>query len=228
MNKENSKSGFLLLDKPAGPTSFGMIPKLRRITGIKKIGHAGTLDPFATGLLIIAISREATREIDKYVKLAKVYEAELCLGKSSTTFDPEGDITKTSSKNPSLEEIERALEKFSGKIKQVPPMYSAIKVNGQKLYNLARRGIEIERKPRDVEIFENEVLEYNYPLLKIKTYVSSGTYIRSLASDIGEELETGAYLKNLRRTRIGDMRVEDACKIEELEKGEWERFLKFL
>ncbi|PLX26846.1 tRNA pseudouridine(55) synthase TruB [Candidatus Parcubacteria bacterium] len=225
MNKENNKSGNILIDKPAGITSFSVIAKLRKITGIKKIGHAGTLDPFATGLLIVAIGREATREIDKFVKQNKVYEAELKLGEVSSTMDPEGEIKKVNDNIPSEDEVETIVKTFKGKQEQIPPMHSAIKINGQKLYNLARKGIEIERKPREIEIFDIEILDYNYPSLKIRTHVSSGTYIRSLVNDIGEKLETGAYCQNLRRTRIGDFDIKDAVNLDDLSGDSWLQFV---
>ena len=224
------KSGFLLLNKPTGPTSHDMVYKLRKITGIKKIGHAGTLDPFASGLLIMAIGRESTKQISKYVKLDKEYIATLYLGATSTTHDPEGEITKKPGfgyPKPGFnaEEIKKVLEKFKGEQKQIPPMFSAKKVKGKKLYELARKGIEIKREAVDINIKNLELLEYKWPELELKIKCSSGTYIRSLAYDIGEALRTGAYLTVLERISIGEFLLNKSCKIEELNEDNWEGFL---
>ena len=224
------KSGFLLLNKPIGPTSHDMVYKLRKITGIKKIGHAGTLDPFASGLLIMAIGRESTKQISKYVKLDKEYTTTLFLGATSTPHDPEGEITK----KPGFEcpksgfgaqEITKVLEKFKGEQKQIPPMFSAKKVKGKKLYELARKGIEIKREAVDINIKNLELLNYEWPELELKVKCSSGTYIRSLAYDIGEELGMGAYLNALKRTSIGEFLLDKACEVEELDENSWEEFL---
>lgn len=226
MENENKKSGFILIDKPVGPTSFDMVYKLRKITGIKKIGHAGTLDPFATGLLLLAIGRGATREISQYVKLDKTYIADLRLGAVSTTHDPEGDITENlEAKKPERKVIEKTLEQFVGEQKQIPPMFSAKKVGGQKLYHLARKGKIIERQPQDIRIDYINILSYEWPKLKIELRCSSGTYIRVLAFDVGDELGLGAYLTSLRRTEVGDIKVEEAYKIENIKEGNWEEKL---
>lgn len=228
MKDLEQKSGFLLVDKPVAWTSFDVVAKLRSITGIKKIGHAGTLDPFATGLLIVAVGRSATKQIDDFVKLDKVYETELFLGASSSTHDPEGEIVERSisTKNiPSSESIEKVTDKFIGKQKQIPPMYSAKKVGGKKLYELARIGKEIERAPEDIEILDIEILDYDWPSLKLCVHCSSGTYIRVLGADIGEALSTGAYLKTLRRIKIGKHSVEEAKKVSELNESSWEKCL---
>jgi len=204
----------VLLDKPAGISSFGVVARVRgywrRKLGIKKIkvGHSGTLDPFATGLLIILVGR-ATKKQDEYMHKDKVYEAVLELGKTSTTGDPEGEITQVSDKEISREEFEKVLPKFVGKIKQVPPIFSAIKIDGRRAYDLARKGEMPKMPEREVEIFSLELLDFNFPFVKIRTHVSSGTYIRSLVQDIGEEIGVGAYTKELRRTKIGDFSVED-------------------
>ncbi|HAM88214.1 MAG: tRNA pseudouridine synthase B [Candidatus Falkowbacteria bacterium GW2011_GWC2_38_22] len=216
------KSGFLLINKPVGPTSFGVIAKLRKITGIKKIGHAGTLDPFASGVLVVAIGREATRLISQYVKLDKEYEAVLHLGAVTDTFDRTGKLEVRSEK---LEmdrfDIENVLIKYTGKQKQTPPMFSAKKVGGKKLYELARKGIEIERKAVEINIYELELLEYNYPLLKIRVKCSSGTYIRSLAHDIGQNLGCGAYLTELKRTAVGVFGIEECCELADIQEDDW-------
>jgi len=231
-------AGFLMIDKPTGCTSHDIIYKLRKITSIRKIGHAGTLDPFASGLLICAVARTATREIDRFVKLDKEYIADLFLGARSDTYDREGKILENrenynfSKKNCNVEtrciaSIQEVLDKFQGKQEQVPPMFSAKKVGGKKLYQLARKGIEIKREPFQIEIFEIELLDYAWPRLKIRVSCSSGTYIRSLASDIGDTLGCGAYLEELRRTRIGKFRIEEAVSIDKLDSNNWREYLRY-
>lgn len=209
-----AKDGILLVDKPAGWTSFDVVAKIRgqirreyQEEGVKptkrqlRVGHAGTLDPFATGLLIILLG-DATKKADEFLKLDKTYEATIRLGQTSTTGDPEGEITDVSDRAPSQEEVETALQKFAGEITQIPPKFSAIKVNGQRAYKLAHKGQEVEIPSREVTIHSIELLNYSYPEVTIRTHVSSGTYIRTLAEDIGEALGTGAYCAALRRTRI--------------------------
>lgn len=215
--KINSPASFLLIDKPSGPTSHDMVDFVRRLVGIKKVGHAGTLDPFATGLLILGIGR-ATKKLGEFVGLDKVYEATVRLGATSDTYDRTGKINVLKDKNITTEEIKSVLQKFTGQIEQIPPMFSAKKVAGKKLYELARKGIEIERKPINVTIFENTILDYQYPKLVLRISCSSGTYIRSLAHDIGKVLGTGAYLEELRRTNIGHFDVKNARKPDELSK----------
>ncbi len=226
------KDDILLIDKPAGWTSFDVVAKIRgRIKhsylekGIKptkrqlKVGHAGTLDPFATGLLVILLG-DATKKAGEFLKLDKVYEAEIILGQTSTTGDPEGEITitlqNTSFQGLSLERVKDVLASFTGEIRQRPPIFSAIKINGQRAYKLARDGKEVEIPERTVTVHSIELLSYNYPSLKIRTHVGSGTYIRSLAVDIGEALGTGAYCKALRRTYIAGWSIEGARTIAEI------------
>jgi len=207
---ETAPSGFLLVDKPVGPTSHDIVDAARRLLRTKKIGHAGTLDPFASGLLILAVGA-MTKEVSKFVGLDKAYDATLRLGATSDTMDRTGVITEQKDCAPvSRETFEEALKGFRGDLDQVPPMYSAKKVGGKKLYELAREGKEVERKPVRVTILELELLEYAWPTAKIRTRVSSGTYIRALADDIGKALGCGAYLEELRRTRIGTYDVKDA------------------
>lgn len=206
---------IILIDKPSSMTSFGVVARLRRVfskeAGKKvKVGHTGTLDPFATGLMIIVTGKEC-RNAMIYTKLDKVYEATFVLGQTSTTGDPEGEITvMDGERRPTDEEIARVLKQFTGEIKQRPPIFSAIKIDGRRAYKLARDGKEIEMPERTVTIHSLERVSYNYPELKIRTHVSSGTYIRSLAVDIGESLGTGAYTSELRRTRIADYDVSQA------------------
>lgn len=229
MPTENiNKSGFLLINKPVGPTSHDIVDKLRRITGIKKIGHAGTLDPFASGVLVMAIGREATREISKFVKLDKEYEALLHLGAVADTYDRTGDIQLLiTNYQLRINDIEKVLEKFRGRQMQIPPMFSAKKVGGKKLYELARKGVEIERAPVEINIYELEVLNYAWPLFKLRVKCSSGTYIRSLAHDIGQELGTGAYLEELKRTAVGEFKIKDCFELDEIGKEDWEEKIIF-
>jgi tRNA pseudouridine55 synthase len=206
--------GIILIDKPAGMTSFGVVARIRRVLSERagkkvKVGHTGTLDPFATGLMILITGKEC-KNAENYSKLDKVYEATFHLGQTSSTGDIEGEMTKASDRIPSQAEIKKAIASFAGEIQQRPPMFSAIKVNGQRAYKLARQGEIVEIPLRKVTIHSLEVLDYSYPELKIRTHVSSGTYIRSLAVDIGTTLKTGAYCIQLRRTSISKWRVEDA------------------
>ncbi len=209
----------LLIDKPAGMTSFGVVARIRRVlsqqAGKKvKVGHTGTLDPFATGLMILVTGKEC-KNAGFYTKLDKVYEATFRLGETSTTGDPEGEITKVAGPQPTRTEVEAALKRFTGEIEQRPPIFSAIKVNGQRAYKLARNGEEVEIPLRTVTVHSLELLEYTYPEVKIRTHVSSGTYIRSLCVDVGEALDTGAYCTHLRRISISKWSVYDAKHLQE-------------
>ena len=216
---ENTFEETILIDKPAGMSSFGVVARVRRKLrdreGKKvKVGHTGTLDPFATGLLII-LAGKATKKSNEFLKKDKEYEATVFLGKNSTSGDIEGEIVDVSDKIPTEEEVRKACEKFVGEIEQTVPVFSAVKINGERAYKLARKGKEIEMPTRKVEIYSLDVLSYNYPELKIRTHVSSGTYIRTLGEDIGKTLETGAYLTALRRTKIADFDVKDATKLDD-------------
>ena len=240
--------GIILIDKPAGMTSFGVVARLRRVLSARagkkvKVGHTGTLDPFATGLMII-VTGKACKDAMRYTKLDKVYEAAIRLGQTSTTGDPEGEISaydgtiggagevssKTAARRtdestqtsdcsakrpaaPPLAQVRAVLAQFTGEVKQRPPIFSAIKVNGQRAYKLARDGKEVEIPKRTVQIYALDLLSYNYPELVIHAHVSSGTYIRSLAIDIGAALGTGAYCRQLRRTRIADYDVAAAQQL---------------
>lgn len=211
---------IILIDKPANMTSFGVVARVRRVlskaAGKKvKVGHCGTLDPFATGLLILVTGKE-TKNAMAFTKLDKVYEATFVLGQTSTTADPEGEITHVSDKIPTKEEIEAVLRDFVGEITQTPPAFSAIKIGGQRAYKLARKGETVEIPSRQVMIYSLELLDYSYPELKIRTHVSSGTYIRTLAEDIGAALSIGAYCKELRRTKIAEYSVGQAKQLSEL------------
>lgn len=203
---------ILLIDKPKGITSFDVIRRLRNKLGIKKMGHAGTLDPLATGLLIIAIGF-ATKEISKYMNLPKEYEVLMEFGKTSTTYDADGEITNCVLRDVGRSEFEKVLENFIGEISQTPPIFSAKKIKGVRAYDLARQGKEVKLEPRIVKIDRIEILEWNWPLVRLRVNCGKGTYIRSLANDIGEKLDCGGYVKELRRTAIGEFKVEDAEKI---------------
>jgi tRNA pseudouridine55 synthase len=207
----DEKFGFILLDKPSGPSSHDMVYCLRKITGQKRIGHAGTLDPFASGLLIMAIGRQATREISAFVKLDKEYEAKLRLGAESDTHDRTGRISQGGLDNkPEKRLVGQVVNSFLGRQNQIPPMYSAKKKGGRKLYQLAREGKTIDRTPVPVMINSIEIISCKWPFLELYLSCSSGTYVRSLARDIGRQLGCGAYLEELRRTKIGPYSVEEA------------------
>lgn len=216
----NSEDRVILIDKPASMSSFGVVARVRRKLkdefGHKvKVGHTGTLDPFATGLLIL-LSGKNTKKSGEFLKLDKVYEASIKLGYVSDTGDIEGNIEKKNDRKVDLKEIQDILKKFVGEIEQTPPKFSAIKINGQRAYKLARKGADFEMPSRKVTIYNIEILEYDYPTLKIRCHVSSGTYIRTLAEDIGEALGTGAYCESLRRLKIGEYDVKDAEKLPEM------------
>lgn len=210
-----SNGDVILIDKPAGISSFGVVARVRRYLSQKaekkiKVGHTGTLDPFATGLLIL-LSGKATKLSNQFLKLDKWYEATLCLGKTSTTGDPEGVITEVNvDRQPSYSDIERILPDFLGRIKQTVPIFSAVKINGKRAYQLARQGQKVEMPTREIEIYELEVLNYHFPELVIRTHVSSGTYIRTLGEDLGQALGVGAYLTALRRTKVGNFDLKNA------------------
>ncbi len=202
--------------KPAGITSFDVVRKVRRILGVKKVGHSGTLDPMAEGVLLILVGR-ATKRSAELSALNKFYRAEVLLGVRTDTLDITGRVlSDTSIGGISRAEVQSVLNRFVGDIKQIPPMYSAKKVNGHRLYNLARRGIEVKRKPQTVSIFSIDLVAWHSPKFTIDVSCSKGTYIRVLADDIGSELGCGACLSSLIRTGIGGYRVEDSISLEQL------------
>jgi tRNA pseudouridine55 synthase len=211
--------GVILLDKPAGWTSFDVVNYVRKIVAQiedkkpknVKVGHTGTLDPFATGLLILLIGKNYTKKASEFSKQDKTYEVTMHLGEVSSTGDSEGEIMPVSTAlAPSKAEIEKEVKGFVGEIKQIPPAYSAVKINGQRAYKLARAGKEFDLEPRNVTVNRLIITSYTYPEVKFLTDVSSGTYIRALVEDIGEALGTGAYTSDLRRTKIGKLSVKDA------------------
>ena len=200
--------GVIFVDKPAGISSFGVVARVRRILSQKvgkrvKVGHTGTLDPFATGLLILVYGK-MTKQAQDFTKLDKVYEATFVLGTESSTGDPEGEIsTQKAEPEISLKQIKDAIKVNTGKIQQRPPIFSAIKINGQRAYKLARQGKTLDMPSRAIEIYNMELLSWQSPELKIRAHVSSGTYIRSLAVDLAKTIGTVAYTKELRRLSIG-------------------------
>ena len=230
----------ILIDKPAGISSFGVVAKVRGYLKAKlghkvKVGHTGTLDPFATGLLIL-LTGQMTKKSTDFLKLDKIYEATLKLGYTSTTGDPEGMIQPhlgegafrsaaarelapaargdgPAGRGPERDVVESTIKKFVGRILQTPPKFSAIKIGGERAYKLARKGQDFKIPSREVEIYSIDILSYNYPELKLRIHCSSGTYIRTLAEDIGAKLQTGAYLTALRRTKVGTYDVKDSTSL---------------
>ncbi len=221
--------GLMIVDKPVGPTSHKIVSLVRRGTGVRKVGHAGTLDPRASGVLVLCLG-SATRLSEFLSTSSKRYEAVITFGASTQTYDSEGPVVRRSESVPSLEELQAVLPEFRGEIEQVPPPYSAIKVKGEKAYKLARSGKEVNLDPRKVIIHYLEVLKYQPPDLVLDIECTAGTYIRSLAHDLGERISTGAHLANLRRTKAGPFTLEDAIPLPKLEvgflTGKWERYLR--
>lgn len=212
---QNQFDGLLLVDKPEGLSSFDIIRRLRQITGFKKIGHAGTLDPLATGLMLMLFG-PACKKASEFSGMDKVYDAEIMLGANSSTGDREGVKHSISNRLPFRSEIDVAVGQFIGKITQTPSQYSAIKINGTEAYKLARAGKTVEMPSRQVTVHSIDIRSYNYPILKITARVSSGTYVRSLAEDIGAELETGGYLNALRRTSVGRYGLDQSLNLDQI------------
>ena len=225
--------GVVLVDKLPGRTSFSVVRSVRKIFGVKKVGHAGTLDPFASGLLVVCIGRPATRLIGTLMEGQKTYQATVVLGKISTTQDPEGEISKGGAVSDiDRAAIEKVLGDFRGTIMQTPPQFSALKHKGKPLYHYARKGIAITKEPREVTIHELELTgleltsDEGSPSMDLRIKCSKGTYIRSLAEDIGSALGCGAYLSALRRTQSGCFTVEDSIPGDSLDdslKAQWVR-----
>lgn len=201
--------GLLLLDKPEGKTSFALVQAARRVFGERCIGHAGTLDPLATGLLVLLIGRDFTKLSDTFLGQDKGYHTTICLGAATTTYDREGEITETSSFIPSADDVADVLASFQGTQWQEPPMFSAKKVGGKKLCDLARKGITIARNPQQVTV-SITLVHYSYPYLVLDIACSKGTYIRSLGHDIGKKLGCFGHLASLRRTKSGPFHVNEA------------------
>lgn len=209
------REGILLVNKEKGKSSFFLVHLLRRLTRIKKIGHAGTLDPFATGVMVMLIGSKYTRLSNSFLSDDKQYIAKVHLGRSTTTYDIEGDTLDTSDFIPSLKDIENTIATFQGTTLQTPPMFSAKKVEGKKLYELARKGIEVPREPKSVTM-RIEILEYAYPHLTLNVHCSKGTYIRALAFDLGKALGCHAHLSELTRTASGRFTLDQCVDTEKL------------
>src|SRR5665213_1798438 len=213
--------GILLVNKPVGWTSFDVVAVVRRTVAKElnlkskniKVGHTGTLDPLASGLLVLLVGKGYTVLAEKYTKLDKEYIVELRLGEKSDSADLETETIFVANRVPTLEELEGCINSFVGKIEQVPPMYSAIKVNGVRAYKAARQGKDLELKARPVTIYSIELISYNYPVIKLKTLVSSGTYIRSLVTDMGDKLGAGAVMTSLERTVVGNFKLTDSISV---------------
>ncbi len=207
--------GFCLIDKPVGCTSFSVCGKLRKITNTKKVGHTGTLDPFATGLLVVAVGK-CTKLIPFLEKAEKTYRTKIVLGQTSPTLDPESEMEKTPiSIPPTLETINKAIQDhFMGTIQQTPPMFSALKVKGQKLCDLARKGQTVEIKSREAMVLDMRVTHYDFPYIDVEMTVGAGFYVRSFARDLAEKLGTKGMCWELRRTKVGDLSVDDAETLE--------------
>ena len=203
--------------KPIGPTSFNIIAQVKKVTGIKKVGHAGTLDPLAEGILVVGIGRESTRKLFAELEKEKEYETLIELGKTSTTDDSEGEKTiQKVSRVPQVSRVSQALKQFIGEIWQMPPQYSAVKSGGVESYKNARKGKKTILGKRQVLIKDIEILNYSWPFLKLKVITGPGVYIRSLARELGEQLKTGGYVKELKRTRVGEYTINDAKTVDSL------------
>lgn len=222
-------NGILLVNKERGSTSFQIVSLLRKRTGIETIGHAGTLDPFATGVMVMMIGREYTRRSEEFLCKDKQYLAELQLGVATDSYDLDGQITSRSDLIPSEQQVLLASRAFQGEILQTPPMFSAKKINGKKLCDLARKGIMVERQPVSVHV-KLEIIEYTYPRLTLLIDCSKGTYIRSIAHDLGQALGCGAHLTALCRTRSGTFTLEECIPHAQLKSDDFDytRYLRTL
>lgn len=212
---------MILIKKELRWTSFDVVKKIRNLVRIKKVGHAGTLDPLATGLLIVCMGK-MTKQINQFMNLEKEYTGTMVLGKTTPSVDLETEIdNETSIKHITVEDVINTVEKFTGNLMQIPPIYSALKKDGEPMYKKARKGEYIKIEPRLVESKEFEITEINFPYIQFRLVCSKGFYVRSLVRDFGESLGVGAYMSSLERTRIGDFKIEDAQSIDEFKK-EWE------
>ena len=211
--EKNKQDNIFCIDKPAGITSFGVVKIVRRFTGIRKVGHAGTLDPFATGLLIVCTGK-ATKKTEQFMDMPKEYETVFVLGKRTDTYDIAGEVID-SSPVPSLTEADilDSCGQFQGEIQQVPPMYSAKKHGGVPLYKLARKGITIDVSAKTISIYNIKIISYQSPRISLRVQCGRGTYIRSLANDLGNVLGCGAYVESLRRTKIGQYAISEAMSL---------------
>ena len=220
-------AGILNIDKPTGMTSHDVVSRVRRITGQRRVGHAGTLDPSATGVLVVCLG-QGTRVVEYLMASDKLYQAQIRLGVSTDTHDAQGKVVAVAEVDVDKEEscrVRKVLASFVGSIQQVPPMYSALKQGGVPLYRLARQGITLQREPRSVVIHHIELLDWSPPLLTIQVKCSPGTYIRALARDLGQRLGYGAHLHSLIRLSSGHFTLEEAVSLDELAQGDWRRFI---
>jgi tRNA pseudouridine55 synthase len=222
-------SGIFNIDKPTGWTSFQVVSLVRRLSGVRRVGHAGTLDPAATGVLVVCLG-QATRLIEYVMETTKVYRAEVHLGIATDTFDATGTaVSQADASNITYQQVERSLTAFTGQIEQVPPMFSALKYDGQPLYRHARAQRQVERQPRRVTIHRLDLLAFQPPVVTIEVECSKGTYIRALAHDLGQQLGCGAHLTALARLRVGPFTLDDAHTLPELEaafdEGRWQTLL---
>jgi len=220
------KSGILLINKPAGPSSHDIVNEVRKITGIKKVGHAGTLDPFASGLLVVLVGREATKKQKQFLNKDKEYLAKIHLGIKTDSYDKTGKETSVyDGILPTKEEVKLVLRDFKGELLQMPPAFSAKKVKGKKAYQLARQGKDVKLDPCKVEVKEIEFLKYASPIIELRILCSAGTYIRSLAHDLGQKLTCGAFLEELVRTKSGNFVLRDSVELETLNSANYSKYL---
>ena len=227
---ERRIDGVLVIDKPEGMTSMDVVRRIKRASRVKKVGHGGTLDPFATGVIAVCMG-QATRMMEYLVDGAKTYRGVVELGIETDTYDVQGEVTRrTDASGVTVGDVEAALEEFRGVILQVPPMYSALKREGKRLYDLARAGVEVEREPRRVEVTDVSVVDWSPPLVEVSVECGRGFYMRSLAYDLGANLGCGAYLKSLVRVKNGPFDVADAASLEQAEAsfddGDWQRVVR--
>ena len=211
--------GIMVVNKPGGMTSHDVINHVRRKFKMRRVGHAGTLDPLATGVLIVLLGK-STRLFNQFVSFDKAYNATLMLGRTTTTADIQGQILQESAYDQvTLEQIDGVFKQFVGEIQQIPPMVSAIKVNGERLYKLARQGIEVERQPRNIRIDHLQLIQFSSPKVKFYLECSKGTYVRKLAEDIGQTLGCGACISQIERTKVGPFLLQDAVRLEDINEG---------
>lgn len=227
MSASTTKTGFILIDKPTKMSSHAVIARLRRLSGIKKIGHAGTLDPLATGLLLVAIGRENTKRLSEFIKLDKEYRAEILLGASTASFDREQALENLYS-GPKIKrkKIKEVLAERQKQTQQIPPAFSAKQINGERAYKLALKGKEPKLKEQNIKIYKLKIKRYRWPYLTIQVKCSSGTYIRSLAHDLGQDLGCGACLNKLSRTMIGNFKLKKAVQLNKLNNQNLSKYIK--
>jgi tRNA pseudouridine55 synthase len=227
-NLKDAISGVLVIDKPVGMTSHGVVQAVRQGTGIRRAGHTGTLDPRASGVLVVLVG-PAVR-LSEYVSASdKRYQAIIRLGETTDTYDGDGEVIRRSPVDITAEQIEEALTQFEGTVEQIPPAYSAKRIQGKKAYELAREGEEVELEPKEIDVYHLELLEWDPPEAIVDVFCSSGTYVRSLAHDLGEVLGCGGHLVGLRRTKSGEFALRDAIQLRKLQEafdaGDWYKYL---